>query len=155
MSVKFYHTLRDENEEGHFSLSWEDWCEKKRKESPQFQFWELVLSMELVMFSLIRSFREANFTLYCESLSALIPFFFANNNINYARWLSIHLRDIVSLHQTHPQLANEFQQGNFVVHKTHKEFSGLAFDQAHEWANAIIKGDGGAIGITENPSALR
>ena len=107
------------------------------------------------MFSLIRSFREANFTVYCESLSALIPFFFANNNINYARWLSIPLRDMVSLHQTHLQLATEFQQGNFVVHKTHKEFSGLAFDQAHEQANEIIKGDGGAIDITENPSALK
>ena len=31
----------------------------------------------------------------------------------------------------------------------------MAIDQAHEQANAIIKGDGGAIGVTEDPSALR
>ena len=31
----------------------------------------------------------------------------------------------------------------------------MAIDQAHEQANAIIKGDGGAIGITEDESALR
>jgi hypothetical protein len=30
----------------------------------------------------------------------------------------------------------------------------LAIDQAHEQANAVIKGDGGAIGVTEDPSAL-
>ena len=31
----------------------------------------------------------------------------------------------------------------------------MAIDQAHVQANAIIKGDGGTIGITEDPSALR
>lgn len=31
----------------------------------------------------------------------------------------------------------------------------MALDQAHEQANAIIKGDGGAIGLTEDQSALR
>ena len=31
----------------------------------------------------------------------------------------------------------------------------MAIDQAHEQANAVIKADGGAIGVTENPSALR
>ena len=111
--------------------------------------------MELVVFSLVRSFREANFNLYCQALSALIPFFFTNNNVNYARWLPIHLRDMISLEQTHPQVFSEFQLGKFVVHKTHREFSGLAIDQAHEQANAVVKGDGGAIGVTEDLSALR
>ena len=31
----------------------------------------------------------------------------------------------------------------------------MAIDQAHKQNNAVIKGDGGAIGLTENPSALR
>ena len=31
----------------------------------------------------------------------------------------------------------------------------MAIDQAHGQANAVIKGDGGPIGITEDPSALR
>ena len=78
-------------------LDFDNWCETQRKESPQFQLWDLVLSMELVVFSLVRSFGEANFSLYCQALSALIPFFFANNNVNYGRWLPIHLRDMVSL----------------------------------------------------------
>ena len=70
------------------ALNFNDWCETCKEENPQFQFWELVLSMELVIFSLVRSFREANFNLYCQALSALIPFFFANNNVNYAQWPS-------------------------------------------------------------------
>ena len=31
----------------------------------------------------------------------------------------------------------------------------MAIDQTHEQNNAVIKGDGGAIGVTEVPSAFR
>ena len=61
-----------------------------------------VLSVELVILLLIRSFREANFILYCHSLAELIPYFFANNNVNYARWFLIHLRDMLILEEKHP-----------------------------------------------------
>ena len=136
-------------------IDFQRWCEKRKEESPQFQFWDLVLNMQLVIFSFVRSLREANFNLYCEVLANMIPFFFANNNVKYARWLSIHLRDMMYLEKMHPDVYQEFQKGKFVVHKSMTEFSGLAIDQAHEQANAVIKGDGGAIGITEDASALR
>lgn len=74
------------------SLNFNDWCETRRKESPQFQFWEISLSMKFVVFSLVRYFRESTFNLYFQALSVLIQLF-ANNNANYARWLPIHLRD--------------------------------------------------------------
>ena len=45
--------------------------------------------------------------------------------------------------------------GNFVVHKSGREYSAMSIDLAHEQANAVIKGDGGAIGLTDDPSALR
>ena len=135
--------------------SLEAWCEHRKLLSPQFHFWYIVLSMELVIFLLIRSFREANFSLYCQSLAELIPYVFANNNVNYARWLPINYRDMVTLEQKHPQLAHDFQNGKFVIHKSSRQFSAIAIDQAHEQANAVIKADGGAIGVTEDPSALR
>ena len=34
-------------------------------------------------------------------------------------------------------------------------FSGIAIDQAHEQNNASVNGDGGAVGLSENPAALR
>ena len=48
-------------------------------------------------------------------------------------------------------MAKEFHNGNFVVHKSCREFSALAIDQAREQTNTVIKGDGGAIGVTEDP----
>lgn len=38
--------------------------------------------------------------------------------------------------------------------KSNRKFSCISIDQAHEQLNAAIKGDGGAIGLTENESTL-
>ena len=89
---KAYHDFCSE-ESSTSEITFEDWCEKRKKVSPQFQFWSLVLDMELTIFTLIHSFREGDFNLYHEALSDLLPYFFANNNVNYARWIPIHLRD--------------------------------------------------------------
>lgn len=62
---------------------------------------------------------------------------------------------MVTLGQKHPQLAAEFQSGNFVVHKLSQQVSAMAIDQAHKQANTIIKAEGGVISVTEDPSTLR
>lgn len=85
----------------------------------------------------------------------MLPWFFAMNHRNYARWLPVHLRDISSLDQMLPHVASDFKKGLFIVNKTLKRFSSIAIDQAHEQNNAIVKGEGGAVGLTENPNALR
>ena len=62
---------------------------------------------------------------------------------------------MLTLEQRHPDLHPEFTSGKFVVFKSKRPFSAMAIDQAHEHANAVIKSDCGAIGITEDVSALR
>ena len=46
-------------------------------------------------------------------------------------------------------------KGHFTVKKTSHEFSNLAIDQAHDQNNAVVKDDGGAVGLTECPTALQ
>ena len=58
-----------------------------------------------------------------------------------------------ALQQTAPGVFLQFEKGLFTVHKTPRRFS--AIDQAHEQNNGMVKGDGGTVGLTENPSALR
>eukprot|EP00745_Piridium_sociabile_P027883 TRINITY_DN44892_c0_g1_i4.p1 TRINITY_DN44892_c0_g1~~TRINITY_DN44892_c0_g1_i4.p1 ORF type:complete len:307 (+),score=64.28 TRINITY_DN44892_c0_g1_i4:780-1700(+) len=147
-----YNAYREETLDN-TTISFESWSTEQKR--PQFKFWFLIYRMELSILILIRSFREANFTLYREALFELIPYFFADNNVNYARWLPIHLRDMMCIEEQHPEVAREFHKGNFVVHKSDRDFSAVAIDQAHEQNNAVIKGDGGAVGLTEDPSALR
>ena len=98
--------------------------------------------------------REGNFELYIESLSELAPWMFALDHTNYACWLPVHIRDMVLLKDRHPNLHAEFMNGHFVFHKTSRKFSAMAHDQAHEQNNALVKGDGGALGLTDNPSTL-
>ena len=92
--------------------------------------------------------------MYIQSLLKVIPWLFAFDHVNYARWLSVHISDMVNLQTTHPEVYCEFLKGHFAVHKTSNIFSAMAIDQCHEQLNDLIKGDGGAIGLTENPQAL-
>ena len=54
-----------------------------------------------------------------------------------------------------PAVAEAFKKGLFTIAKTSRRFSAIGIDQAHEQNNAIVKGDGGAVGLTENAGALR
>ena len=80
---------------------------------------------------------------------------FALDHVNYARWLSVHIRDMATLQKSHPSVYQKFISGAFAVHKSTNAFSAIALDHAHEQENASIKGEGGAVGLTENPSALQ
>ena len=85
----------------------------------------------------------------------MVPWSFSLDDTNYARRLSIHLRDIYRLKDVAPDVAVQLQQGKFAVSKTSKPFSAIPIDQAHEQNNTLVKGEAGAVGLTENPSALR
>lgn len=62
---------------------------------------------------------------------------------------------MLGLHRTHPRVLEKFRAGMFTVQKTKRIFSSIATDQAHGQNNAHIKGDGGAVGLMDNPSALQ
>ena len=136
-------------------MSEEEWKKAMVEKCPQFQYWATVLDLELTCFRLVRAFREANFDMYVQSVRDLLPWMFAMDHGNYARWLSVHYRDMCILFSKHPDVYNHFQEGCFTVHKTSRRFSSTALDHAHEQVNAEVKGDGGAVGLTENPAALR
>ena len=62
---------------------------------------------------------------------------------------------MAELRNKHSHVYKEFtSDGKFTVQKTAKAFSSIPLGQAHEQNNELIKGEGGVIGITENPTAL-
>jgi len=136
-------------------LSFDEWCSDREKASSQFQFWNIVLQLELTLLSFVHSIRDSNFELYVGILlHNLALWFFCLDQTHYARWLSVHLRDMVSLKHRHPDIAAEFRHGKFTVAKSRKYFSAISIDEAPEQLNAQIKGDSGAIGLTETDAAL-
>ena len=135
-------------------MPFDEWCTERIEASPQFQYWLIVMQMELLVLLYVRSLRDANFLLYVAVLVALTPWLFALDHTHYSRWVPIHIRDMMTLHERHPDIATQFAQGGFVVRKTKRPFSAIAIDHAHEQNNKVVKGDGGAVGLLQNPKAL-
>ena len=154
LQSKAYSDYLETLENGEEPLQFTDWVNKMSKDRPQFLYWNRVLFLELCVLQLIRAIREGNFSLY-KSLVSLVPWMFSLDHINYARRMSVHILDMNLPSSTHPDIHQEFTNRSFIVFKTEKVFSSIALDHAHEQVNASVKGEGGAVGLTENPAALR
>ena len=93
--------------------------------------------------------RETKLKLYTSCLESLMLLFFALGHQNYRRWLSVNIGDLNTM--TDKQF--EELSANWTIQKTNKTFSNSPIDQTHEQENYKIKGKGGNIGLTENPSS--
>ena len=58
----------------------------------------------------IRSIREGDFPLYVQVCDELCSWFHALDHTNYARWLLVHVRDMVQLPFKHPELYSHRQK---------------------------------------------
>ena len=109
----------------------------------QLDYWHKVLQLELLFMQFLRSQREPQFVHYVESLGKIIPWMFALDHYHYARWMTVHVRDLLQLEKNCPAVHVQFLNGNFVTKKTNNNFSAMAYDRVHEQLNAMVKGDGG------------
>ena len=96
----------------------QEWKRNKEDKSPQFNFWSLIRSMDMLLQGFVRSLGSKNFKLFIESFEEMLPFSFTLDHLNYVRWLSVHLKDLKSLSSTNPTIYAAFLEGNFVVTKT-------------------------------------
>ena len=65
---KSYRQYIESLESGNEPESFKHWCDRRRQESPQFQFWYTAFQLELVIFTYIKSLRTADFPLYIGQL---------------------------------------------------------------------------------------
>ena len=98
-----------------------------------------VLDIELLFLQFLRSQREQKYISYSQSLAKIIPWMFALDHYHYARWLTVHVNDLISMENNNPLTHAEFLTGSFVTQTTRRKFSSLAHDQVHEQLNAIVK----------------
>ena len=92
------------------------------------QFWYGYIDLIFLYRLLSRSLREGNFELYTHCMRLVTDVFFAFNHQNYSRWLVRYNDNLLKLNTTHPEVYQEFQQGNFAVRRTKKPFSGSPID---------------------------
>jgi hypothetical protein len=142
-----------ENEDSPLEMN--DWIQEQSREHPQFAYWETVIKLERLLMMLLKAQREGNYPLYLEALIGIVPWMFVTDHYNYARWMSVHISDLENLKVKCPDVDRKFHNGLFVTQKAKQRFSMLAHDQIHEQVNAVVKGDGEVVGITENEEALK
>lgn len=73
-------------------------------ESYPFRYWDTTHRLEMLLLKFVRSIRMSDFQLYIESLPEIVPWCFIVDNLYIARWLSVHIRDMLALEKTQPDL---------------------------------------------------
>ncbi|GBL96155.1 hypothetical protein AVEN_118711-1 [Araneus ventricosus] len=114
-------------------------------ESPTFKFWTSYLEMVEIMLLFQRATREGNWILHLSTVSIMMPWYFAYDRVNYARYLPVYWTEMVNLEERHPSIYQEFLKGHFVVQRQQEcGFNLTACDQVIEQTfNRESKSKGG------------
>lgn len=129
------------------------------KENPTYCFWNSYLEMVFVALAFIRASRTSDFQLHVSSLRRMLPWFFAYDRTNYARYGTAYWLEMSSLPHTHPWIHDQIlaARGCWTYQRQAETgFNGMAGDQAIETTvNKESKTSGGITGITVNRGALQ
>ena len=101
-----YYKLKEAHNNSGNGLDIRNWLELKSTDNPMISYWKTILELELIILVFIRSIRESNFSLYVILLRSLMKWYYSMDYYNYARWLSVHLFDLVQLQYTLPDVMN-------------------------------------------------
>ena len=125
-------------------------------QNPNYALWNSFIEMVEILRLFVRGTREGNFELHLASVRSMLPWFFAYDRQNYARFLTIYWFEMMQLETTHPEIYASFCEGEFVVQRhTDHPFSQLACDLVIEQTvNRESKTGGGLTGITQMKGAV-
>ena len=136
-------------ENGNELLSFKTWCIQQSSQVPQFKYWQTVYDMEMLLLRFVRSIRTEDLFLYEKSLDEIAYWVFILDHYNYARWLPVHVRDMMNVRVKHPALYRQFADGFFTIAKTQNPFAMIGFDQTHEQQNKELKMHGGTLNLSD------
>ena len=112
------------------------WAEERSSSSSMFMYWMLIMKFQFNYLVFTRTMRKHNFKSFVKILIYLVKWFFIFDHYNYARWLSMHIQDLLSLPITCPQLYQEFERTNFVVqisgNKATRQLSNCSSDKLQQ-----------------------
>lgn len=123
--------------------------------SKLFAFWDEYSAMVTSLLQFLKAERTGNWKLHLSSIAAMLPYYFAMDRQNYARFLPVYLADMQRLELTHPDVYNGFAAGDHSISRSGQPFSQVSADMALEQSiNADSKSRGGVIGISQSSAAL-
>lgn len=120
------------------------------------EFWMSYIDIVEILLGLLRASREGNWELHVSSIRKMIPWCFAYDNLNYARYLSAYLSEMSHLEEDHPDVIAYFRSGGFSVQiGDENPFGRIPVDQAcEETVNKDTQTAGGTKGFSLKPRAV-
>ena len=108
-----------------------------------------------LLLNVIYACRAGLWDLLLECIREIIPFAFAYDNINYARYLSVMLGDMLALETEFPEIYEQFLLGNFTAQISDGVFNRVETDKVIEMTlNKDTKTPGGTTGFSTNIGAV-
>ena len=126
-----------------------DYQEAERQRSEMWRFWNSFLSMVDNILSILYATRTGDWILYIESIRSFLPWAFAYDRQNFARYLTLHLMEMVNLEENHRCIYDDFMKSNFSVQMSdYNTFGRLEADKVIETTiNKDTKTPGGTTGL--------
>ena len=111
-----------------------DFVQRKSTESSTFAFWSSYIDLMQLLLLFVRATRESNWQLHLSTVRLMMPWFFAYDRVNYARYLPSYWLEMVNLSTTHPSCHSEISvKGQWTVQRQSVHgFASIACDQAIE-----------------------
>lgn len=129
--------------------------EEGRQRSQTFRLWSDYTVMVQILLEYIRAERTACWSLHLEATSRMLPYLFAVNHFNYARWVTVYLADMHLLPETAPEVYQQFQDGKHAVRRSPTAFSSVWSDMGLEQTvNRDLKCKGGIVGFSLKPMTV-
>ena len=125
---------------------------KKFEHQSKF-LWNYIKIFELILLFL-RGTRQSNWDLHLAALDQFAKYFFAFDQINYAKLTPVYLSQMYALKDSDPETWSFFKDGNFCINKSGIPFTAIGVDHGLEQENKTMKVLGGIQGIANKKNTL-
>ena len=128
----------------------------KNDNGPLSAFWMTYIDLVELLLGFIRSHREGDWLLFMFCIQKMIPWCFAMDKINYARYLSINFAEMSNLDTKQPEISQYLKDGGFSVQLgSRNPFSRIPVDQTlEETVNKDTQTSGGTKGFSLKAGAV-
>ena len=120
------------------------------------RFWLSFIEMVDLLLNIIFACRAGKWELLLECIRGVIPYAFPYDHVNYARYLTVMLGDMLSLEENFPEVYNQCISGNFAAQLSDSAFSRVETDKVIEMTlNKDTKTPGGTTGFSTSVGAVK
>ena len=97
-------------------------------------YWMSYIDMvENIILDLLHGSHEGNWNLHLNAIRCMIPWYFAYDKVNYARYLSAYYAEMINLSEKKPDVYEAFQAGQFSAQiSCNNPFGRIPVDQTTE-----------------------